>query len=145
MTWDGHAQSFCLSGRVRREEGWIRRAAQLQELPEPSRALLSLSHHSPHTDPSCVPPTMSAMLPGKAEKRIASSVFITLVPPRREAAAKERTQREQQLDGAEVPSTHHPHTSPAKPPELPNGGEGGPCERCWEDGDGAEDAVEEFC
>ncbi|XP_064028016.1 filamin-binding LIM protein 1 isoform X2 [Pogoniulus pusillus] len=64
---------------------------------------------------------MSAMLPGKVEKRIASSVFITLAPPRREAAAKERTQGEQQLDGAEVPSSHHPHTSPAKPPKLPNG------------------------
>ncbi|XP_054251028.1 filamin-binding LIM protein 1 [Indicator indicator] len=64
----------------------------------------------------------SAMLPGKAEKRIASSVFITLVPPRREAAAKERTQRERQLDGAEVPSTQHPHTSPPQPPELPSGG-----------------------
>ncbi|NXG54012.1 FBLI1 protein, partial [Psilopogon haemacephalus] len=64
------------------------------------------------------------MLPGKAEKRIASSVFITLVPPRREAAAKESTRREQQLDGAEVPSAQHPHTSPPPPPELPNGGEG---------------------
>uniref|UniRef100_A0A8C0EI92 Filamin binding LIM protein 1 n=1 Tax=Bubo bubo TaxID=30461 RepID=A0A8C0EI92_BUBBB len=36
------------------------------------------------------------MLPGKAEKRIASSVFITLVPPRREVVTKEKTQRELQ-------------------------------------------------
>ncbi|XP_054031617.1 filamin-binding LIM protein 1 [Dryobates pubescens] len=62
------------------------------------------------------------MLPGKVEKRIASSVFITLVPPRREAAAKERAPKERQLDGAEDPSTQHPHTSPPQPPELPNGG-----------------------
>ncbi|XP_068018907.1 filamin-binding LIM protein 1 isoform X2 [Melanerpes formicivorus] len=64
----------------------------------------------------------SAMLPGKVEKRIASSVFITLVPPRREAAAKERTPKERQLDGAEDPRPQHPHTSPPQPPELPNGG-----------------------
>ncbi|NXK13556.1 FBLI1 protein, partial [Herpetotheres cachinnans] len=64
------------------------------------------------------------MLPGKAEKRIASSVFITLVPPRREAAAKEKTQRELQPDGAEVPGTHRPWAPPPRPPVLPNGGEG---------------------
>uniref|UniRef100_A0A8U7N9D2 Filamin binding LIM protein 1 n=1 Tax=Corvus moneduloides TaxID=1196302 RepID=A0A8U7N9D2_CORMO len=39
------------------------------------------------------------MLPGKAEKRIASSIFITLVPPRRDVATKEKTQREPQPDG----------------------------------------------
>ncbi|NXW39090.1 FBLI1 protein, partial [Phaetusa simplex] len=62
------------------------------------------------------------MLPGKAEKRIASSVFITLVPPRREVAAKEQTQRETRPVGAEVPATHRPRTPPS--PALPNGGEG---------------------
>ncbi|NXF36413.1 FBLI1 protein, partial [Nyctibius bracteatus] len=67
------------------------------------------------------------MLPGKAEKRIASSVFITLVPPRREAATKERTQKEPQPDGAEVPGTRRPWSPPWQPPALPNGGEG---ERC---------------
>ncbi|NXJ54401.1 FBLI1 protein, partial [Spizaetus tyrannus] len=61
------------------------------------------------------------MLPGKAEKRIASSVFITLVPPRREVVTKEKTQREPQPDGAEVPGTHHPQTPPPQPPTLPNG------------------------
>ncbi|NXX58859.1 FBLI1 protein, partial [Scopus umbretta] len=64
------------------------------------------------------------MLPGKAEKRIASSVFITLVPPRREVATKEKTQRETQPYGAEVPGTRHPRTPPPWPPTLPNGGEG---------------------
>ncbi|NXI36704.1 FBLI1 protein, partial [Galbula dea] len=63
------------------------------------------------------------MLPGKAEKRIASSVFITLVPPRREVATKESTQRELQPDGAEVPSIHGTQTPPLQPPALPNGGE----------------------
>ncbi|NXH18181.1 FBLI1 protein, partial [Bucco capensis] len=62
------------------------------------------------------------MLPGKAEKRMASSVFITLVPPRREVAAKESTQREPQPDGAEVSSTHRSQTSLLWPPALPNGG-----------------------
>ncbi|NXX20395.1 FBLI1 protein, partial [Podargus strigoides] len=64
------------------------------------------------------------MLPGKVEKRIASSVFITLVPPRREVATKETAQRELQLGGDEVPGTHHPWTPPPRPPTLPNGGEG---------------------
>ncbi|NXD86526.1 FBLI1 protein, partial [Halcyon senegalensis] len=62
------------------------------------------------------------MLPGKAEKRMASSVFITLVPPRREAAAKESTQKEPRSGGAEVPGTHHPWTPLLR---VPNGGEGG--------------------
>ncbi|XP_068891186.1 filamin-binding LIM protein 1 isoform X1 [Aphelocoma coerulescens] len=62
----------------------------------------------------------SAMLPGKAEKRIASSIFITLVPPRRDVATKEKTQRELQPDGAEVPGTHHPQIL-LSPPALPNG------------------------
>uniref|UniRef100_A0A8U7N962 Filamin binding LIM protein 1 n=1 Tax=Corvus moneduloides TaxID=1196302 RepID=A0A8U7N962_CORMO len=65
------------------------------------------------------------MLPGKAEKRIASSIFITLVPPRRDVATKEKTQREPQPDGAEVPGTHHPQIL-LSPPALPNGGEGCP-------------------
>ncbi|NXU73633.1 FBLI1 protein, partial [Oreotrochilus melanogaster] len=64
------------------------------------------------------------MLPGKAEKRMASSIFITLVPPRREAATKEKTQRIPQLDVPEVPGTHRPQIPP---PALPNGGEGGCC------------------
>ncbi|KFP83673.1 Filamin-binding LIM protein 1 [Acanthisitta chloris] len=60
------------------------------------------------------------MLPGKAEKRIASSIFITLVPPRRDVATKEKAQREPQLEGAEVPSTHRPRV-PLSPPAVPNG------------------------
>ncbi|XP_068270689.1 filamin-binding LIM protein 1 isoform X1 [Nyctibius grandis] len=67
------------------------------------------------------PSAASAMLPGKAEKRIASSIFITLVPPRREAATKEKTQQEPQPDGAEVPGTQRPRTPPLRPPVLPNG------------------------
>ncbi|NXT90931.1 FBLI1 protein, partial [Anhinga rufa] len=66
------------------------------------------------------------MLPGKAEKRIASSIFITLVPPQREAATKEKTQRETRTDGAEVLGTRRPRTTPLQPPALPNGGEGCP-------------------
>ncbi|NWI72324.1 FBLI1 protein, partial [Dryoscopus gambensis] len=61
------------------------------------------------------------MLPGKAEKRIASSIFITLMPPRRDVATKERTQREPQPEGTEVPGTHHPPIL-LSPPALPNGG-----------------------
>lgn len=63
------------------------------------------------------------MLSGKAEKRITSSIFITLVPPRRDVATKEKTQREPQPDGAEVPGTHHPQILVSLP-ALPNGGEG---------------------
>lgn len=63
------------------------------------------------------------MLPGKAEKRITSSIFITLVPPRRDVATKEKTQREPQPDGAEVPGTHHPQIL-VLPPALLNRGEG---------------------
>uniref|UniRef100_A0A8C5U6Q6 Filamin binding LIM protein 1 n=1 Tax=Malurus cyaneus samueli TaxID=2593467 RepID=A0A8C5U6Q6_9PASS len=65
------------------------------------------------------------MLPGKAEKRIASSIFITLVPPQRGVATKEKTQRELQPDNAEVPSTHCPQIL-LPPPTLPNRGEGCP-------------------
>ncbi|NWX41415.1 FBLI1 protein, partial [Steatornis caripensis] len=64
------------------------------------------------------------MLPRKAEKRIASSVFITLVPPRREVAAKEKSQREPQPDGAEVLGNQRPRTPPLRPLVLPNGGRG---------------------
>ncbi|NXG62717.1 FBLI1 protein, partial [Hemiprocne comata] len=64
------------------------------------------------------------MLPGKAEKRIASSIFITLVPPRREVVTKEKTQREPQPDGPEVLGTHCPRIPPPQPLALPNGGEG---------------------
>ncbi|XP_023796099.1 filamin-binding LIM protein 1 isoform X2 [Cyanistes caeruleus] len=60
------------------------------------------------------------MLPGKAEKRIASSIFITLMPPRRDVATTERAQRGLQPDGAEVPGTHRPQVLPC-PPTLPNG------------------------
>ncbi|XP_065552915.1 filamin-binding LIM protein 1 isoform X1 [Lathamus discolor] len=67
------------------------------------------------------PSVLSAMLPGKAEKRMVSSVFITLVPPRREVATKEKTQRELQPDGDMVPGTHHPWTPLPRPPALPNG------------------------
>ncbi|NXE39448.1 FBLI1 protein, partial [Ptilorrhoa leucosticta] len=63
------------------------------------------------------------MLPGKAEKRIASSIFITLMPPRRDVATKEKIQRELQPDGAEVPGTPHPQVL-LSPPALPDRGEG---------------------
>ncbi|KAJ7426262.1 hypothetical protein WISP_17536 [Willisornis vidua] len=60
------------------------------------------------------------MLPGKAEKRMASSIFITLVPPRRDVGTKEKTHREPQPDGAQGPVTHRPRI-PLSPPALPNG------------------------
>ncbi|NWR38615.1 FBLI1 protein, partial [Tachuris rubrigastra] len=63
------------------------------------------------------------MLPGKAEKRMASSVFITLVPPRRDVATKEKTHQEPELDSAEDSGTHHPPI-PLSSSTLPNGGEG---------------------
>ncbi|XP_074017803.1 filamin-binding LIM protein 1 [Numenius arquata] len=62
------------------------------------------------------PSMASAMLPGKAEKRMASSVFITLVPPRREVATKEPTPRETRPVSAAVPATRGPRT-----PTVPNG------------------------
>ncbi|XP_059686023.1 filamin-binding LIM protein 1, partial [Gavia stellata] len=96
-----------------------RRAARLRELPVHPH--FSLPFIFPKIKPRSVPSAASAMLPGKAEKRIASSVFITLVPPRREAATKEQTQRELQPDGAEVPGTRRPRTPPLQPPVLPNG------------------------
>ncbi|NXP55748.1 FBLI1 protein, partial [Heliornis fulica] len=68
------------------------------------------------------------MLPGKAEKRIASSVFITLVPPRREAADKERSQRETWSGGDKVLGTHRPSIPALQHPVLPNGGRR--AERC---------------
>lgn len=77
----------------------------------------------PRANPRSGPSTASAMLPGKAEKRIASSIFITLVPPRRDVVTKEKSHQEPQLDGAEVPGTHHPQIL-LSPPALPNGGEG---------------------
>lgn len=80
----------------------------------------------PQIKPRSGPSAAFTMLPGKAEKRIASSVFITLVPPQREAATKEKTQRETRPDGAEVPGTRHPQTRPLQPPALLNGGEGCP-------------------
>ncbi|NXW49212.1 FBLI1 protein, partial [Nyctiprogne leucopyga] len=70
------------------------------------------------------------MLPGKEEKRMASSIFITLVPPRREVTTKETNQRELQPGGAEVLGTHHPQTPSPRPPTLPNGGKGCPWGRC---------------
>uniref|UniRef100_A0A8C3URP9 Filamin binding LIM protein 1 n=1 Tax=Catharus ustulatus TaxID=91951 RepID=A0A8C3URP9_CATUS len=65
------------------------------------------------------------MLPRKAEKRIASSIFITLTPPRRDVATKEKTQQELQPDGAKVPGTHHPQIL-LSAPTLSSGGEGCP-------------------
>ncbi|KAM6241185.1 filamin-binding LIM protein 1 isoform 2-T2 [Porphyrio hochstetteri] len=67
------------------------------------------------------PSVPSAMLPGKAEKRIASSVFITLVPPRREVATKEKTQRETWSDGDKIPGTDRPPAPPLQHPALTNG------------------------
>ncbi|XP_069731060.1 filamin-binding LIM protein 1 [Phaenicophaeus curvirostris] len=63
----------------------------------------------------------SAMLPGKAEKRIASSIFITLVPPRREVAPEEKSPREPQPDGAEVLGAHRPRVPQTQRPALSNG------------------------
>uniref|UniRef100_A0A8B9IR57 LIM zinc-binding domain-containing protein n=1 Tax=Anser cygnoides TaxID=8845 RepID=A0A8B9IR57_ANSCY len=83
------------------------------------------------------------MLPGKAEKRMASSVFITLVPPRREAATKERPQ-----PGVSPPvpeGTHRPRASPPQPLALPNGGEGRPRGPAREDDAGAEDPAATLC
>lgn len=80
----------------------------------------------PQTEPRSGPSAASAMLPGKAEKRMASSVFITLVPPRREVVTKDKPHREPQPDGAEVLSSRHPQTPPPWTPALPNGGEGCP-------------------
>jgi len=80
----------------------------------------------PKMEPRSGPSAAATMLPGKAEKRISSSVFITLVPPRRETATKETTQGETRPDGAEVPGTHRPRTPPLRPLTLPNGGEGCP-------------------
>lgn len=98
----------------------------------------------PQIEPRSGPPMASAMLPGKVEKRMASSVFITLVPPRREVATKDKPHREPQPDGAEVPSSRHPRSPAPRPPALPNGGEG--CTwRGREDDDGAEDAAEISC
>ncbi|NXS35563.1 FBLI1 protein, partial [Pomatostomus ruficeps] len=70
------------------------------------------------------------MLPGKAEKRITSSIFITLMPPRRDVATKEKTQREPQPDGPKVPSTHHPQMLPSSPALL-NGGQRALLQSCW--------------
>uniref|UniRef100_A0A663NE56 Filamin binding LIM protein 1 n=1 Tax=Athene cunicularia TaxID=194338 RepID=A0A663NE56_ATHCN len=98
--------------------------AQLQELLVHPWVLLPFYLIFPKTEPRSGPSAASTMLPGKAEKRIASSVFITLVPPRREVVTKGKTQRELQPDRAEVPGTHHPRTPPPQPPALPNGGEG---------------------
>lgn len=78
----------------------------------------------PQIEPRSGPPMASAMLPGKVEKRMASSIFITLVPPRREVATKDKPHQERQPDGAEVPSSRHPQSPPPRPPALPNGGEG---------------------
>ncbi|NXO99094.1 FBLI1 protein, partial [Certhia brachydactyla] len=74
------------------------------------------------------------MLPGKVQKRVASSIFITLMPPQRDVATKEKTQWGPQPDGAEVPSINHPQVLLSLP-ALPNGGEECPmgatsCEQC---------------
>ncbi|KAI6073831.1 Filamin-binding LIM protein 1 [Aix galericulata] len=83
------------------------------------------------------------MLPGKAEKRMASSVFITLVPPRREAATKDRPQTG--LSPPVPEGTHRPRASPPQPPALPNGGEGRPWGPAREDDAGAEDPAATLC
>ncbi|OXB64422.1 hypothetical protein ASZ78_010005 [Callipepla squamata] len=57
------------------------------------------------------------MLPRKAEKRMTSSVFITLASPRREAAPREQPHTAVSLGVPE--STRRPMVTPA----LPNGGE----------------------
>uniref|UniRef100_A0A8B9VSW2 Filamin binding LIM protein 1 n=1 Tax=Anas zonorhyncha TaxID=75864 RepID=A0A8B9VSW2_9AVES len=83
------------------------------------------------------------MLPGKAEKRMASSVFITLVPPRREAATKDRPQTG--LSPPVPEGTHRPQASPLQPRALPNGGEGRPWGPACEDDAGAEDPAATLC
>uniref|UniRef100_A0A8C3C9C8 Filamin binding LIM protein 1 n=1 Tax=Cairina moschata TaxID=8855 RepID=A0A8C3C9C8_CAIMO len=83
------------------------------------------------------------MLPGKAEKRMASSVFITLVPPRREAATKDRPQTG--LSPPVPEGTHRPRASPPQPPALPNGGEGRPWGPAREDDAAAEDPAATLC
>ncbi|XP_068772380.1 filamin-binding LIM protein 1 isoform X5 [Struthio camelus] len=80
------------------------------------------------------------MLPGKAEKRIASSVYITLVPPRREPASAQQIQPQLPPAPSEAPKSlgaHQPRTPPEgdvpaagrpapRAPGLPNGGSSGP-------------------
>eukprot|EP00076_Gallus_gallus_P032891 XP_024998429.1 filamin-binding LIM protein 1 isoform X1 [Gallus gallus] len=61
------------------------------------------------------PSAVSAMLPRKAEKRMASSVFITLASPRRETAPREQPQAGVSLAVPE--GTPRPPVTPA----LPNG------------------------
>ncbi|XP_031469376.1 filamin-binding LIM protein 1 isoform X3 [Phasianus colchicus] len=61
------------------------------------------------------PSAVSAMLPRKAEKRMASSVFITLASPRREAAPREQPRTGVSLAAPE--GSPHPPMTPA----LPNG------------------------
>lgn len=72
---------------------------------------------SPKPQPTSSPSAVSAMLPRKAEKRMTSSVFITLASPRREAAPSE--QPHTGLSPAVPEGSPRPPTTPA----LPNGGE----------------------
>lgn len=71
----------------------------------------------PKPQPMSSPSAVSAMLPRKAEKRMASSVFITLASPRRETAPREQPQAGVSLAVPE--GTPRPPVTPA----LPNGGE----------------------
>ncbi|XP_021273150.1 filamin-binding LIM protein 1 [Numida meleagris] len=61
------------------------------------------------------PSAVSAMLPRKAEKRMASSVFITLASPRREAAPREHPH------AGVAPSVPETTPRPQMTPALPNG------------------------
>lgn len=119
---------YCLSrkGKRRRVE------AEGQQQPQAHRTAGVLAHFfllsafffffflifsPPKPQPMSSPSAVSAMLPRKAEKRMASSVFITLASPRRETAPREQPQAGVSLAVPE--GTPRPPVTPA----LPNGGE----------------------
>ncbi|XP_010022008.1 PREDICTED: filamin-binding LIM protein 1, partial [Nestor notabilis] len=112
----GRGHSLLLPFREGEEGGGLRlKGSRATAAPGAPGGFALSSVFSPKTKPRSGPSVVSAMLPGKAEKRMVSSVFITLVPPRREVATKEKTQREPQADGDKVPGTHHPGPRPPSP------------------------------
>ncbi|XP_067166950.1 filamin-binding LIM protein 1 [Apteryx mantelli] len=86
------------------------------------------------------------MMPGKAEKRIASSVYITLVPPRREPAGTQQIQPQVCPAPSEAPKSPGAHWARMPPdgdapgagrpapraPSLPNGGFCSPDPAAWQ-------------
>lgn len=156
VTWDGRgaARSFSLSGRVRRRRAEAEGQHGCRHTRLPAHQQISLwclyyflclifEKKKILIQRSSGPPAVSTMLPGKAEKRMASSVFITLVPPRREAATKDRPQTG--LSPPVPEGTHRPRASPPQPPALPNGGEGRPWGPAREDDAGDEDPAATLC